>query len=500
MNAQRENNALAEQDRDGNDLPEGWALPLLGEVANIKQGNSKLTKKTFTPEGKYVAFSGSGPDGRVDEFEFEGDAIILSAVGARCGKCFRATGKWTAIANTAVIRTRIQDETLLEYLFLLVNNEDFWPKGGTAQPFVQTGQAQRETRIPLPPLAEQRRIVAKLGEVLGKVTSSQQRLARIPALLKRFRQSVLAAACSGKLTADWREENVNVESAIELLGRLQVERRKSWSTEYPNRKYQEPVKLDEDNHSAIPDSWIWTNFDHCATEITVGHVGPMKDRYVESGVLFLRSQNVRPLRFDPLGLVRIPKAFQDELTKSRLVGGEILVVRSGANTGDCCVFPRDMEPANCADLVITRPLSGLCADFGSMYIVSPIGQAAIGLRQTGIAQPHFNIGAMRAKPFPLPPLAEQHEIVRRVQQLFAFADQIEARFKKAQAQVDRLTQSVLAKAFRGELVSTEAERARRENRSYEPASELLARIQSEREQGSEATKATPKKKRTTTRQ
>jgi type I restriction enzyme S subunit len=213
----------------------------------------------------------------------------------------------------------------------------------------------------------------------------------------------------------------------------------------------------------------------------------MKDRYVDSGVAFLRSQNVRPLRFDPMGLVRIPKDFQAELAKSRLVGGEILVVRSGANTGDCCVFPRGMEEANCADLVITRPLSGLCAEYGAMYVASPIGQAAIGLRQTGIAQPHFNIGAMRVKPFPLPPLSEQQEIVRRVEKLFAFADQIEARLRQAQAHVDRLTQSLLAKAFRGELVPTEHTLATAAGRDYEPTSELLARIRNNAESPTKST-------------
>jgi hypothetical protein len=80
--------------------PRGWARPLLGELVQIKQGNSKLTKKYFTRDGKYLAFSGSGPDGLMNEYECEGKAIILSAVGARCGKCFKADGKWTAIANT----------------------------------------------------------------------------------------------------------------------------------------------------------------------------------------------------------------------------------------------------------------------------------------------------------------------------------------------------------------------------------------------------------------
>src|SRR6266446_3396077 len=151
-----------------NELPHGWAMPFLGDVVVIKQGNSKLTKKRYKPNGKYIAFSGTGPDGRVDNFEHEGKAIVLSAVGARCGKCFKADGRWTAIANTAVIRPFLSNDAHYEYLFFLLNNEQFWPKGGTAQPFVQTGVAQRETRIPLAPLNEQRRIVAKLEKLLGK--------------------------------------------------------------------------------------------------------------------------------------------------------------------------------------------------------------------------------------------------------------------------------------------------------------------------------------------
>ena len=84
--------------------------------------------------------------------------------------------------------------------------------------------------------------------------------------------------------------------------------------------------------------------------------------------------------------------------------------------------------------------------------------------------------------FLLPPLAEQQEIVRRVEALFKTADALEARYRKAKAHVDRLTQSILARAFRGELVTTEAELARLEGRDYEPASVLLERIRQERAQ------------------
>lgn len=94
----------------------------------------------------------------------------------------------------------------------------------------------------------------------------------------------------------------------------------------------------------------------------------------------------------------------------------------------------------------------------------------------GQGKPGLNLDITRDVSIAIPPLPEQQEIVRRVEKLFAFADQIEARLKYAQAHVDRLAQSLLAKALRGELVPTEAELARREGRPYESASELLKRI------------------------
>jgi type I restriction enzyme S subunit len=481
---------------DASELPKGWSAVTLRQTVEFKKGK-KPTELRNEPALGFVPYLDIQAIQEKNIRQFadmassrlsESSDVLVVWDGARSGLVGMAPAG--AIGSTIMaLSSKVLDAKYLRNFLASQYDTINSNTRGTGIPHVDP-EVFWNLSIPIAPFAEQRRIVAKLEELLGKVSSSQQRLSRVPGLLKRFRQSVLAAACSGRLTADWREENVDVESASELLERLQAERQMIWLRAYKSRKYQGPERLEDDDLGPIPDSWVWTNFDHCASEITVGHVGPMKDRYVESGIAFLRSQNVRPLRFNPIGLVRIPKDFEAKLAKSRLTGGEILVVRSGANTGDCCVFPRGMEEANCADLVITRPLFGLCAEYGAMYVASPIGQAAIGLRQTGIAQPHFNIGAMRVKPFPLPPLLEQQEIVRRVEKLFAFADQIEARLKHAQEHVDRLTQSILAKAFRGELVPTEAELARREGRAYETASELLARIQA-----TQATTAPPKPKR-----
>ena len=113
----------------------------------------------------------------------------------------------------------------------------------------------------------------------------------------------------------------------------------------------------------------------------------------------------------------------------------------------------------------------------------------------GVALPGVNVGDFRRMPIPLPPLAEQQEIVRRVEKLFAFADQIEARLTQAQTHVDRLTQSLLRKAFRGELVPPEATLARREARDYESASALLERIRDQRDQASDSASLKTKRMR-----
>jgi type I restriction enzyme S subunit len=417
------------------ELPNGWAMPLLGEVVKIKQGNSKLTKKWFKPDGKYVAFSGSGPDGLVDQFDHEGKAIVLSSVGARCGKCFKADGKWTAIANTAVIRPLLVDDSHYEYLFYLLNNENFWPKGGTAQPFVQTGLAQRETRMPLAPLAEQRRIVAKLEKLLGQVDACQQRLVKMPTLLKRFRQSVLAAACSGRLTADWREENPKAASAVELL--------RSFGAK--------PASEVVDD---IPESWCWGIFG----ELVTNHDGkriPVKqsDRDKRSGPY--------PY-YGAFGII-------DDIDEYIYDGDYLLLAEDGKNLESrlrpiSLIASSKFWVNNHAHVLQAK--GGIPLSYLNAWLNSPSLDLSPFL--TGIDQVKLNRAAMDKIPVPVAPLAEQQEIVRRVTGLFALADQLEQRLAQARKQVDKLTPSLLARAFSGKLVPQDP--------ADEPASILLKRI------------------------
>jgi type I restriction enzyme S subunit len=301
-----------------------------------------------------------------------------------------------------------------------------------------------EAAIPLAPPNEQRRIAAKLDTTLAAVEACRQRLDRVAAILKRFRQAVLAAATSGELTREWREER---------------------------------------NDHCERES---TTFGAVCEYITVGFVGKMADQYCASGVPFLRSLNVRPFRFDPDNLAFISPEFHQAIIKSSLSPGDLAVVRTGA-PGQCCVIPESLPESNCSDLVIARPGPSLHPDFGAIVINSSLGQGFVKSEQVGVAQAHFNVGSMKRAPLNLPSIAEQQEIVRRAQELFTLADQLKAKLTAARKLVERLTPALLARAFRGELVPQDP--------SDESASVLLERIRAARQAGAAAGKPSRRERR-----
>lgn len=120
-------------------IPEKWRVGRLDEVAELTGGNT-TTKASYVEKG-YVAFSAAGPDGFLPGFEVEGGGVVLSAVGARCGRTFRASGRWSSIANTIKIRPRLQ-YCGPAWLYLAIPGPDSWPKRGSAQPFISVNDAR----------------------------------------------------------------------------------------------------------------------------------------------------------------------------------------------------------------------------------------------------------------------------------------------------------------------------------------------------------------------
>jgi len=416
--------------------------------------------------------------------------------------CTGLDGAYNVALAKLILSHEIVEKDYVRYLFL---GPWFREKVSQNSRSCQTGfnrEDVQDIEFPIAPLTEQHRIVAKLEEVLSRMTACQQRLARVPALLKRFRQSVLDAACSGRLTMDWRELHTNIESTDNLITRVRAIRRAEWEaielakTRRLNGgtpkdrtwkdKYVEPPDPDPsvENAPELPDTWSFTGIDVLLSTIRRGmKTGPFgsslkKAEHQASGIPVLGIENIGEMTFKGGTKIHVSKAKAIELAEFDALPGDILISRSGT-VGEVCVVPEGLGEAR----ISTNIMRVTLRDDGMLptYFSYLFNGSAFVLHQVerlcgGSTRDFLNQEILRSIVFPLPPLKEQAEIVRRVEKLFVLADQIEMRFAEAKKRVDSITQSILAKAFSGELVPTEHELAKAEGRSFESAEEMLKRI------------------------
>lgn len=197
-------------------IPSGWSANRLGSVCTVDWGNTSITKASYSATG-FPAFSATGMDGFLQSYEHDGAAVIVSAIGARCGKCFLANGKWTAIKNTIVIRAKLPKRVDETFLYFLLNDARKWPKSGSGQPFIGIGNAQ-EITVALPPLSEQRAIAHVLETVQsakaareGELTLERERKALLLERLFTFgtvARMTLSSTAYGRVPADWQIRNL----------------------------------------------------------------------------------------------------------------------------------------------------------------------------------------------------------------------------------------------------------------------------------------------------
>jgi type I restriction enzyme S subunit len=185
-------------------------------------------------------------------------------------------------------------------------------------------------------------------------------------------------------------------------------------------------------------------------EITVGHVGSMAKEYKESGVPFLRSQNIRPFEVTLENVVFIDEAFHRSLKKSRLSPGDLAIVRTGY-PGTAAVIPEDLPDANCSDLVIVRTNSEVNPHFLAAFFNSSFGKRLVLGKLVGAAQKHFNVTAAKEVVLHVPAMLEQLAIIEMVDSLRAETQRLESVYERKAAAFDGLKKSFLNQAFSGQL-------------------------------------------------
>ncbi len=318
----------------------------------------------------------------------------------------------------------------------------------------------------VPPLNEQKRIVEKLEKLLAKVEAVQERLNKIPAILKRFRQSVLAAACSGKLTADWRVANDDFEPFdVDGLRRYRLlDATPSQATKI-NAIYN---AIEESDSNDLPAGWRFATLNKLSESFDYGTSAKSSKT---GAVPVLRMGNVQNGEIDWSDLVFASD--KNEIAKYRLLKDTVLFNRTNSPelVGKTAIYRGEREAIFAGYLIRVNNFEILDPEYLNYCLNTTFAKEFCRhVKTDGVSQSNINAQKLGAFEVPFPPLEEQKEIVCRVEELFKFADQVEERYKKARSYTDKLAQSILAKAFRGELVPQDP--------NDEPASVLMEKIKS----------------------
>lgn len=173
------------------EIPKGWKVDNLGSIVDINWGDMNTTKASYIDLG-FPTYSASGLDGQMDHYDYDSKGIILGAIGANCGKTWFANGRWSCIKNT--IRIIPKEQQVIEYIYFLSNDNSFWPKRGSAQPFVSQTDA-RNISIIVPEEKVLSVFIKQSSYLLDKIR--QNELENIE--LVKIRDLLLPKLMSGKI-------------------------------------------------------------------------------------------------------------------------------------------------------------------------------------------------------------------------------------------------------------------------------------------------------------
>ncbi|MDD2727654.1 restriction endonuclease subunit S [Malikia sp.] len=408
------------------------ATPLGGEAAYKSTGTPLIRSMNvvffgFKRDG--LAFIDGQQASALDGATVRAQDVLLNITGASIGRVTLAPSDMDGARvnqHVCIIRPNscIDSRYLNAYLSSPAVQSKIWADNTGTTRQALTKQQILGFEIPVAPLTEQKRIADKLDTVLTRVDAVNSRLARVVLLLKRFRQSVLTAATSGRLTEDWRGSGL---------------------AEWQSKEIQEIChSISDGDHQAPPQVISGIPF-ITISALHGGHLDLHKaTRYVPNSYFSALDEKRRPARGDVLFSV------------TGSIGIPALVA-----TDEPFTFQRHIA-------ILKPDLIKVSSSYLRYLLESnDVKRQAIAVA-TGTAQMTIPLGGLRRIKVNLPPLDEQAEIVRRVETLFAFVDRLEARLQTARTAANRLTPALLAKAFRGELVAQDPD--------DEPAAELLKRL------------------------
>jgi type I restriction enzyme S subunit len=446
-------------------LPKGWVFAKIGDVLTFEYGKG-LTKGKRDKHGKLPVFGSNGIVGYHSIPLVKEPCLIVGRKGSVGCVYFSKVPCWPIDTTYYIIPPQGMH---IRFLYYYLSNQNLKSLDkSTAIPGLNRNDAY-SLPIPLPPLLEQHRIVAKIEELFSDLDSGVEALKKAKAQLKLYRQTVLKAAFEGRLTAAWRETHEEeLEPATEFLQRIKAEKKRAGlvTREYP------PV--DASNLSLLPKEWIWVRLG----EIIEGQqYGTSEKAGIDSsGVPVIRMGNIQDGKIVFDNLKYFPSAWPDQ-KKFILSNGDVLFNRTNSAelVGKTAAYKEQYPKAVFASYLIRVVLNQnhYLPNILSLFINSAYGRNYIKSVVTQqVGQANVNGTKLSMMPIPLFSLSEQRVLLEEIERCFSLADAVDDVLGDGLRQSDHLRQSILKKAFAGDLVPQDPE--------DEPAAELLERIKTEK--------------------
>jgi type I restriction enzyme S subunit len=329
--------------------------------------------------------------------------------------------------------------------------------GGAGLAHITKGRFE-ESSLPCPPLDEQEQIVAEIEKQFTRLDAGVVPLKRVQTALRRYRASVLKAACEGRLVPTEaelaRKENRSYETGEQLLHRILKERREKWNGKGKYKEPSSPVPVDL---PSLPEGWTWATVEQLAApepnSITDGPFGSnlKTEHYTNTGPRVIRLQNIGDSVFLDEE-AHISEAHFQRLQKHAVFADDLVIAAFGANPPCSCIIPPAVGPAIVkADCIRFKPHREIVTKYLNVALNSdPVRRRTQGLVH-GVGRPRLNLAEIKSIVLPVPPFAEQERIVAEVERRMSVIGELEAVTSRELQRAIRLRQSILHGEFTKKL-------------------------------------------------
>ena len=426
-----------------------WQTYKLGELCDIKTGKKDVNAEDVN--GAYPFFTCAQDVHKINTYTFDTEAVLVAGNGFFNVKYYK--GKFDVYQRTYVLHN-FSKNVDGKFIYHFVNSkldEITQNNRGSTIRYIRLGDLT-EQEVLLPSIDEQRRITAKLEELLQAVKKSSISIISAKQRISKFRQAVLSAAVTGKLTEGWREKNLDRQSAQEIISRIYERRLKQARTAAIKKKITYLYSVREDNDSEnLPEGWKYTSLNKLCESF---EYGSSKKSCIQGRVAVLRMGNLQNGEIDWSNLVFTSD--KDEIAKYQLKPNTVLFNRTNSPelVGKTSIYRGERPAIFAGYLIRINNYPELDSEYLNIYLNSYLAREFCRQVKTdGVSQSNINAQKLGGFEMPLCSIEEQKEIVKRVKSLLTVADEIEDKVNKAAARVEKLTQSILGKAFKGELIN-----------------------------------------------